>query len=463
MLNAFKLITKTILKHLSKSILLITYLLLYLTISAQNNFNLIHLHEAYKLINQSSYISSKIVVAIIDKGVDLDHEDLANNIWLNDFEIKGNSIDDDKNGFIDDMNGWNFMDSTNDISIGGIGNYHGTPVNGIIGACYNSYGVKGVCENVMLLNLVKDNSIESIENSLRYIYKMRESYNESNGQKGAFIVAVNCSWGKDSLLANDYPNWCSLYDSLGAQGILCVSSVPNYNVNVEAYSDMPTTCSSDFLITVTNTDQYDRKVASAAYGNISVDLGAPGNNSYTTLNTGGYGYFSGTSAAAPYVTGAVALIYSLPIEQFHEEINKTPSETALLIKSAILDGVDQLTSLYGKTKSGGRLNVFNSMKIICDHYNVSDLYEDIFNSMEILSVFPNPVESNTYVIIESKTEKNIYLDVQSISGQKIISLNTSLREGIQSIELDLTSFQKGVYILKISDMSKNETIKLIKQ
>jgi len=462
MLNAFKSSTKIILKHLSKLILFITFLLLYLTISAQNNFNLIHLPEAYKLINQSTYLSSKVVVAIIDKGVDLDHEDLADNIWLNEFEIMGNSIDDDMNGFIDDMNGWNFMDSTNDVSIDGIGNYHGTPVNGIIGACYNSYGVKGVCKNVMLLNLVKDNSIESIENSLRYIYKMRKSYNESNGQKGAFIVAVNCSWGKDSLLANDYPNWCSLYDSLGAQGILCVSSVPNDNVNVEVYSDMPTTCSSDFLITVTNTDQYDRKVASAAYGNISVDIGAPGNNSYTTLNTGGYGYFSGTSAASPYVTGAVALMYSLPIKQFHEDINKTPSETALLIKSSILDGVDQLTSLYGKTTSGGRLNVFKSMKIICDHYNAYNLYENIFNSTEILSVFPNPIESNAYVLIESKTEKNICLDVQSINGQKTISLNTSLREGIQNIELDLSFIQKGIYILKISDENEIRTIKIIK-
>lgn len=103
-----------------------------------------------------------MVVAVIDNGVDISHKDLADNIWLNEFEIDGNFIDDDNNDYVNDIKGWNFDDNTNDVSIGGVGNYHETPVNGIIGACYNSFGVKGVCDNVLLLNLVTESSIQSI-------------------------------------------------------------------------------------------------------------------------------------------------------------------------------------------------------------------------------------------------------------------------------------------------------------
>lgn len=431
-------------------------------VSAQNNINIIHLPEAFKLIQQNSNSETKVVIAIIDRGVDVMHEDLANIIWVNPFEIADNQIDDDMNGFIDDTYGWNFDNNTNDITNDGVGNWHGTPVNGIIGACHNNYGVNGVCTSVQLMNLVKGESIESIKNSLRYIYKMRRSYNTSNGKAGAFIVAVNCSWGKDTLWASDYPDWCALYDSLGSEGVLCVSSVSNKNINVDEYGDMPTTCSSDYLITVTNTNQFDQKVSGAAYGSISVDIGAPGNNSYTTSNSGAYGYFGGTSAAAPYVAGAIGLLYALPIESFIHDIRQFPSETALLIKSAIIDGADPLVSLKGKTTSEGRLNVFNGMKILCDWYKASDLYENIFDSIEILSIYPNLIENDAKILIESSSAKNIFFDIKSIGGQNILSKNILLREGIQSIDLDFSSYQKGIYLLTVNDENEMKTIKIIK-
>lgn len=106
--------------------------------------------ESWKIINNSD---NKIVIAIIDDGVLYTHPDLVENIWVNQNEIPDNSVDDDKNGFIDDVYGWNFNNNSNDVSIGGIGNWHGTPVNGIIGAVHNNFGVSGICPNVKLLRL----------------------------------------------------------------------------------------------------------------------------------------------------------------------------------------------------------------------------------------------------------------------------------------------------------------------
>ena len=209
--------------------------------------------EAHKLLDNHVYIGDTVVVAIIDNGVNRLHEDLEGGIWENQNEIRDNGIDDDQNGFIDDYYGWNFKNNTGDVSINGIGNWHGTPINGIIGAnAYNNIGIKGICPNVKLMNIVKGNSVESYIESLEYIYSMRKRYNDTNGEEGAFVVAINCSWGVSDLWAEDYPDWCAMYDKLGSVGVLCVSSVPNNYIDVDLCGDMPTTCPSDYLTQLEN-------------------------------------------------------------------------------------------------------------------------------------------------------------------------------------------------------------------
>ena len=449
--------------YLIKVVLICVCVLIITAIQAQNNLNIIHLPEAYRLLNSNKKAESKVVIAIIDKGVDVNHEDLMENIWFNTLEIENNHIDDDMNGYVDDINGWNFDSNSNDITCGDAGHWHGTPVNGIIGASHNGIGINGVCKDVEIMNIIKGESIESIMNSLQYICNMRKAYNMNKGEKGAFIVAVNCSWGKDFLWGKDYPEWCSLYDSLGAAGILCVSSVPDLNINVDVYGDMPTTCSSNYLITVTNTDSNDELDDQAAFGSTSVDIAAPGSNSYTTVNTGGYGYFGGTSAATPYVSGAIGLLYALPISEFHKDIKEKPSETALIIRDAIINGVDQLNSLNGKITSGGRLNVFNSMKYICDYYGYTDLYKIHADEPNIISMSPNPIVSNTHLIFKSATNEIVQLNIYSISGSKIMSKEVILKEGISSIELDCASLQKGIYLLGVCNESSMDVMKMIKE
>ncbi len=437
----------------------------FIEANAQNNLDIIEYHEAIKIISSQKYnLPDTPVIAILDKGVNLEHEDLKANIWINKEETPENGNDDDENGFIDDVNGWNFANNTNDVSIGGIGNWHGTPVNGIIGAQYdNNIGVKGVGPAVKLMNLVKGESIESVINALQYVYLMRKTYNETNGQSGAYIVAVNCSWGKDSLWASDYPHWCAMYDSLGSVGVLSTHSVPNNNINIDAFGDMPATCNSSYLITVTNSNRYDEKVYDAGFGSYSVDLAAPGNNTYTALNTGGYGYFGGTSAAAPHVSGLIGLLHLMPSDNFQQYVRHSPSELATLIKSVIMNGVDHRAGLANITVSGGRVNTFKSMKLLCDHFGEQHLYQNLFEPIQILSVAPTPASANTTVQIECNKNSDVSINIADIHGRNVFTQESYIQEGVSTVPINLAGLNAGFYIIHITSERIIKSTKLVIQ
>lgn len=450
----------------NKSVTLIFLtMILFKNILAQNNLELIEYFEAVKIISSYKYnLSDTPVVAIIDKGINLEHEDLSNNIWINKHEIPENGIDDDKNAFIDDIHGWNFDNNTSDVSIGGIGNWHGTPVNGIIGAVYgNNLGVKGICPGIKLMNIVKGESVESIISSLHYIYSMRKTYNQTKGQKGAYIVAVNCSWGKDSLWAADYPEWCALYDSLGTVGVLCVNSVPNDNIDIDVYGDMPSTCNSEYLITVTNSTQYDTKIYDAAFGQNSVDIAAPGDNTYTALNTGAYGYFGGTSAAAPYVTGAIGLMHLLPSDNFQQLIANDPTNIASIIKKALIDGADKVVEFQNITVSGGRLNIYNSMKWLCNYFGEEHLYSSIFENLKICKVYPNPATTQLYLQIESNEQSNGVINITDLKGGIVFSQDILIYRGINSVKINFSGIKQGMYIICLTSQQENRYEKIVIQ
>jgi hypothetical protein len=307
-----------------------------------------------------------IVVCVIDDGVDIDHEDLVENLWINHAEIPDNGIDDDLNGYIDDYRGWNIFQDNDDINPGGS---HGTPVAGIIGAVgNNSLGVSGVNWAVKVMVVKNNNNTSEAALIEAYSYPLiqRMRYNTSNGTEGAFVVATNTSWGLDNGMAEDAPIWCGLYDSLGVHGILNCAATVNKNFDVEIQGDLPTTCPSDYLLSVTNLDRSDEKVTSAGFGTTSIDLGAYGENVYTITNSGGYGIFKGTSSATPHVAGAVALMYSAPCPTLMAITKSDPQAAALIIRQYLLDGVSPNASLQDITVTGGRLNVYNSMLLLMD-------------------------------------------------------------------------------------------------
>ena len=320
--------------------------------------------------------NQEIVIAVIEGG-DIDHVDVQGNIWVNENEIPEDEIDNDNNGYIDDYNGWNVTDSTDQPII----KSHSTSVMGIMGAKgNNSQGVTGVNWDTKLMIVSHNLEFVEIIESLMYVYHQRKDYNETNGMKGAFVVATNSSFGLDGRFP-DTPlleSWCAAYDSLGSVGVLSAVATSNNEGDIDFNGDMPSTCSSDYIIAVTNTDINDELVSSAGYSDTYIDLSAPGKDSYTLKSNNNYGDFGGTSAATPHVTGSIGLLYSMPCKGLINLSKSNPSNAALLVKKVILDGVDKLESLEGKTVSEGRLNLFTSLKLLQDEFGAPKGNLDIF-------------------------------------------------------------------------------------
>ncbi len=412
------------------------------------NLEKIDYYEAIKVLEKTEKNPEIPVIAVIDGAVKrkIFRKEV---FWKNKYEIQNNGIDDDGNGYVDDYMGWNFSNNSKDVTNKGVGDWHGTPVCSIVEKIISK------SKGVQLMNLVKGESIHQIIESLAYVFMMRKAYNETKGEKGAFVVAVNCSWGKNRLWASDYPEWCEIYNKLGKEGVLVISSVPNDDLDIEKVGDMPSTCNSEYLITVTNTNTKDKKIEEAAYGKYSVDISAPGDKSYTLLNTGKYGFFGGTSAAAPHVTGTIGLMYSIFLEDFYLNIKHKPEEVASLIKKCIVEGSNKIESLNGITAFEGRLNAFNSIKLLFDYYNKSSIYENIFQQLKIVSIYPNPAINNVTVLLESNEDKEVFLDVTDLNGRILNSFPYFVKAGINTIEIFIKKgkMKKGVYILKTRSLS----------
>ena len=281
-----------------------------------------------------------VIVAVIDSGVLTSHPDLAANIWVNPGEIPGNGIDDDLNGFIDDVNGWDFVfnDSTPDDENG-----HGTHVAGTIAAVGNNkIGVTGVSWNakIMVLRAFDKDGFGTVAaeiNSIMYA-----------SSKGAHVI--NCSWGGPGFSQ-------SLKDAIDASPavVVCASgnggndSIGDNNDSIPHY---PSGYSSANIIAVAATDQGDELAYFSNYGPTTVDVAAPGVNILSTWNDGDYQYLQGTSMSTPHVSGLAALLWGYS--------GSSASQNRLLaagdIISRIRSTVDPLPSLSGLIASGGRIN-----------------------------------------------------------------------------------------------------------
>ncbi len=293
-----------------------------------------------------------VIVAIVDSGIDYTHPDLAANMWVNPGEtgidsngvnMATNGIDDDANGFVDDVYGWDFCNNDNDPMDD---HSHGTHCAGQAGAVGNNVtGIVGVCWNIklMALKFVNSSGGGTLSDAIKcfdYVTMMR--------QKGINVRITSNSW------IDDYSS--ALEDAIADnrdEGVLCIAAAGNHVGNIDDNPVYPACLDLDNVISITGTDINDNLyVSDVAVGVQNVDLGAPAKDVYLTT-PGGYGIGTGTSYATPIVAGTAALLWEY-----------APGLSYRDVKKAIMDGVDPVSALQGKSVTGGRLNVFGALKSI---------------------------------------------------------------------------------------------------
>ncbi|MCI0685210.1 MAG: S8 family serine peptidase [Gemmataceae bacterium] len=282
--------------------------------------------------------SQSVIVAVIDTGVDYNHPDLAANIWTNAGEIAGDGIDNDLNGFVDDIHGYDFA---NDDADPMDDHSHGTHVSGTIGAVGNNgVGVSGVAWNVriMALKFLDSSGNGTVADAIRALsYAVQMGAQISNNSYGGATPE-----DADLLFAEAIQNAAGF-------GHIFVAGAGNSGADNDAAGFFPASFETDNIISVAATDHNDQLAAFSNYGATSVDLAAPGVDILSTV-PGGYNVLSGTSMATPHVAGVVALVRSLHPEWTYREVI-----------DQILNSVDYLPGLDGRTVTAGRLNAARAL------------------------------------------------------------------------------------------------------
>lgn len=303
-------------------------------------------NEAWKITQGSRDIR----VAVIDTGIDINHPDIKANLWVNagetGFDSKGrdkatNGVDDDGNGFIDDVHGWNFVQNNNQLTDN---HGHGTHVAGIVGAeGGNGIGISGVSPKVSLMILKyfdpKSNGNDNLKNTIKAIqYAVKMNANIINYSGGGL------DYSKDEF---------SAVQEAKDKGILFVAAAGNEYSNSDKSHYYPANYGLDNIISVTAINPAAEVLKSSNFGVKSVHIAAPGENIFSTLPNNRYGVMTGTSQATAFVSGVAALIMA-----DNREFNY------LQVKNQILRTADQRSIvLRGKTQTAGRLNSFRALAI----------------------------------------------------------------------------------------------------
>lgn len=390
-----------------------------------------------------------IVIAVVDEGFDINHLDL--NFFKNLREISGNGIDDDGNGYIDDYHGWNAYNNNGVISSAS----HGSMVAGIAGAIGNNReGIAGINWDIRVMPVLGLSSDEAtVVKAYSYVYEMRSLYNRSQGDSGAYVVVCNSSFGIDRANAADYPLWCGMYESMGELGILNVAATANWNQNVDIEGDVPTTCPSEYLIAVTSTDRNDLLSSSpgAGFGLQNIDIGAPGVSVFSTTTNSNYTSKSGTSYAAPMVSGTIALMHSALCTELSDLAISNPDSLALVLREYLLvDGVDRFTHLSDKLASGGRLNLQKALSAVKNCYPVG-LEEEVKATSQ---VYPNPNAGHFQVLNNSSNTENYRLF--NASGILIEGFSLAANE-----EIAINIETSGLYLLIAGDHLNQKSFKIV--
>jgi subtilisin family serine protease len=298
--------------------------------------------------------SSEVYVGVIDEGIDISHPDLANNIWTNPYEVL-DGVDNDSNGYVDDLHGWDFVGENNTVYDGAAGDTttdaHGTHVSGTIGAEMNGLGVVGVNWNV---EIISGKFLAPNGGTLADAVQAFDYFTDLKTRHGLNIVATNNSWGGGGYSTALH----AAINRAAKAGILCIAAAGNSGLNNDMWASYPSNynttvaagseaaASYDAVIAVAAIDSKGGKWSASNYGRTNVDIGAPGVAIWSDTPNRTLSRYDGTSMATPHVTGGAALYASTH-----------PGVGAAAIKSAILSSAIKTKSLDRKVGNGGRLNV----------------------------------------------------------------------------------------------------------
>lgn len=289
--------------------------------------------KAWKLIEGSE----KVVIAVVDSGIEMEHQDLSNQIWENNAEIEGNGIDDDGNGYVDDINGWDFLKSNNDpIDDDG----HGTHVSGIIAAeANNGIGISGVLWNVgiMPLKVLDKEGNGTLSHGVSAIVYASDM--------GASIL--NASWGveffsKPLLEAIQYAK---------NKGLLIVAAAGNQSLNNDNRPSYPASYDEPNILSIGSISTKGKLSSFSNFGNLSVHMAAPGEEILSTYLENNYKRVSGTSMSTPFVSGTLGLMLS-----------NDKNLNFLQLRNGLLNSVSRKISLKNKFISDGTLNAQKALK-----------------------------------------------------------------------------------------------------
>ena len=399
-----------------------------------------------------------LVVAVVDDGMDTSHPDLRENIWVNRKEIPWNGKDDDNNGYTDDYWGWNGGDSTPVVfNSESIFYGHGTSVAGVLGARGNNgIGVSGVIWQVKMMPLLcystkgADGEV-GVVRSVLYAYRQKKRWIESQGKEGANVVALNMSVGIDKTFASETPIWCAMFDSLASVGIMSAGATTNGDINVELEGDIPSLCPSDALI-VTSNAGLNKQYVTSGYGTKSVDLSAPGDAVFTVTplqNNPGSPYIneSGTSFAAPMVSGTVAWLNSVVCKHYLDLMSVNSDSAIGLMRNWILSSVETNSSLKTRSVTGGVLQCFNAWKKMdawCMLHEPTYGADDIVSAKPVL--FPNPSVDQSFELAFPMSMP-VTVSIYDASGRVVwtgvantnekIELNRKLTSGLYYVDAKL--------------------------
>ncbi|WP_129727589.1 S8 family serine peptidase [Ectobacillus funiculus] len=352
-----------------------------------------------------------VVVAVIDTGTDINHPDIKNQIWKNPGEIAGDGIDNDNNGYIDDVNGWDFFHNDNTVFDADDGDEHGTHVSGTIAGSANGIGVIGVAPNVKIMPLKflgpdGGDSADAIQ--------------AINYAKAKGVKITNNSWG-----GGDFSQ--ALYDAIKGSNSLFVAAAGNDGINIDTQVSYPAGFDLPNILSVAAIDNTGNVADFSNYGTKNVDIAAPGVSIKSSVPKGwssdysyAYEYLNGTSMATPHATGVAALLQST---------NSTISPADL--KSSIMNTVTKLSSLTGIVGTGGLLNAQAAVNTQADN--------DIPGKP-----FPGTTVSNT---VSATTDLDDVYSLDLKKGEKV----TVTLTGAAGTDFDLYLYKPSATTVKSSD------------